>query len=301
MTRQEFLKTSLGLVTLPWVPGVAAPAKIAVKFYCPLWGNTLPPEAFARRVKEAGYDGVELSFWPLEDRKTKEALVGALRGQGLELIVQQWQSGTESRFDPHLALLESVLREAAAVRPRFINSQTGKDWYTVEQNSRLIARCAVLERELGVPIFHETHRGKFSFHALTMLPYLDRFPDLKLTADLSHWCNVSESLLADQKVLMERALPHFRHIHSRVGHAEGPQVSDPRAPEWQSALDAHLGWWDAIVKLRQAAGDKEITITPEFGPPNYLPTLPYTRQPVADQWEINRFMMDLLRKRYGSK
>jgi sugar phosphate isomerase/epimerase len=299
MTRHDFLKTSLGLAALAAVPASAAPTKIAVKFYCPLWGNTLPPEAFAKRVKEAGYDGVELSFWPLNDRKAKDALVGALRGQGLELIVQQWQSGTESGFDQHLALLEAVLRDAATVKPRFINSQTGKDWYSVEQNSRIIERCLTLERELGVPIFHETHRGKFNFHALVTMPYLDRFPDLKMTADLSHWCNVSESLLADQKALMDRALLHFRHIHSRVGHAEGPQVSDPRAPEWKSALDAHLVWWDDIVRRRQAAGDREMTITPEFGPPNYLPTLPYTRQPVADQWEINRFMMDLLRKRYA--
>jgi sugar phosphate isomerase/epimerase len=298
MTRHEFLQTSLSLAALAAAPAVAAPPKMAVKFYCPLWGNTLPPEAFAKRAREAGYDGVELSIWPLGDRRAKDALIGAIREQGLEIIVQQWQSGTESQVDKHLALLEAVLRDAAAVRPRFINSQTGKDWYPFEQNVRIIERCLALERDLGVPIYHETHRGKFNFHALVTLPYLDRFPDLKMTADLSHWCNVSESLLADQQALMARALPHFRHIHARVGHAEGPQVNDPRAPEWKTALDAHLGWWDAIVQRRAAAGDRELTIAPEFGPPTYLPTLPYTQQPVADQWEINRFMMNLLRKRY---
>ena len=38
----------------------------------------------------------------------------------------------------------------------------------------------------------------------------------------------------------------------------------------------------------------------EFGPPHYLPALPYTQQPVADQWAINVHMMQLLRKRYQS-
>jgi hypothetical protein len=41
-----------------------------------------------------------------------------------------------------------------------------------------------------------------------------------------------------------------------------------------------------------------MTILTEFGPPDYLPTLPYTRQPVASQWDINVHMMQLLKKRY---
>jgi hypothetical protein len=30
-----------------------------------------------------------------------------------------------------------------------------------------------------------------------------------------------------------------------------------------------------------------------------MPTLPFTRQPVANQWEINLFMKDLLQQRLG--
>jgi len=30
-----------------------------------------------------------------------------------------------------------------------------------------------------------------------------------------------------------------------------------------------------------------------------MPTLPYTQQPLANQWEINVHMMKLLRKRYA--
>lgn len=37
----------------------------------------------------------------------------------------------------------------------------------------------------------------------------------------------------------------------------------------------------------------------EFGPPDYMPTVPYTRQPLSDQWAINVYMMQLLRKRYS--
>ncbi|MFA9218427.1 MAG: sugar phosphate isomerase/epimerase, partial [Sphingomonadaceae bacterium] len=89
------------------------------------------------------------------------------------------------------------------------------------------------------------------------------------------------------------------HIHARVGHAQGPQVGDFRAPEAQAALQAHLQWWDRVVALRRAAGAERLTLTPEFGPQPYTPSLPYTNQPVANPWELNVAMLQLLRARYA--
>jgi hypothetical protein len=42
-----------------------------------------------------------------------------------------------------------------------------------------------------------------------------------------------------------------------------------------------------------------MTFLTEFGPPLYMQTLPYTLQPLADQWAINVHMMKLLRQRYA--
>jgi hypothetical protein len=78
-----------------------------------------------------------------------------------------------------------------------------------------------------------------------------------------------------------------------------PQVNDPRAPEWDEAVKAHFAWWDKIVEMKKHQGDT-LTVLAEFGPPNYLPTIPYTQQPLADQWAINVYMMQTLRKRYQS-
>jgi len=41
-----------------------------------------------------------------------------------------------------------------------------------------------------------------------------------------------------------------------------------------------------------------MTFLAEFGPIDYMPAIPFTRQPVANQWEINVWMMELLRGRY---
>jgi hypothetical protein len=92
-------------------------------------------------------------------------------------------------------------------------------------------------------------------------------------------------------------LQRVDHVHARIGHAEGPQVSDPRAPEWDQAVKAHLAWWDKIVEIKKQKGEV-LTILTEFGPPDYMPTLPYTRQPLADQWAVNVYMMHLIRNRY---
>ena len=63
--------------------------------------------------------------------------------------------------------------------------------------------------------------------------------------------------------------PRFRHIHMRVGYDHGPQVPDPRAPKWLPYTEGHERWWDAIHKAAEARGDTEVTVTTEFGPPNY--------------------------------
>jgi hypothetical protein len=108
---------------------------------------------------------------------------------------------------------------------------------------------------------------------------------------------VHESLLKDQEEPVKCALSRVGHIHSRIGHEEGPQVNDPRAPEWEAAVKAHLAWWDVVVEQKVKSGET-LTVLTEFGPPHYLPTVPFTNQPLADQWAINVHMMQLLRKRY---
>ncbi len=64
--------------------------------------------------------------------------------------------------------------------------------------------------------------------------YMEKIPELRITFDVSHWCNVHESLLEDQPETVDMTLQRVDHIHARIGHPEGPQVNDPRAPEWET-------------------------------------------------------------------
>ena len=267
---------------------------IRIRYFHALWGMALPTlEANLRRIREGGFDGVETGV--PEDGGERRELGALLERLGLELIAQQWTRGASPQ--EHAESFEAQYRRAVELRPLLVNSHSGKDVFTTEGNLSVLARARQLEEQLGIPVVHEVHRGRATFSTNSTSALLERFPELKLAADFSHWCCVHESLLEDQEQFLERAIARSFHIHARVGHPEGPQVNDPRAPEWRQAVETHLGWWQKIVDRRRQEGAALLTICPEFGPPDYMPTLPYTRQPVADLWEINCHMKDLLQKR----
>ncbi|SHG40903.1 sugar phosphate isomerase/epimerase [Massilia sp. CF038] len=269
-----------------------------ILIFAPHWGsNALAPQDFIERVLEAGFDGIEMSL-PL-DAAEREDWTGRIAAAGLHLIAQQWETVFHPGFEDHRDALERYLNNACLARPLFVNSHTGKDYYTRAQNLELLDLASTVAADHGVPVYHEIHRSRFSGHPALALPYLQDRPGLELTADLSHWCCACESLLQDQHDTLALALPHARHIHARVGHAQGPQVSDFRAPEWQAELEAHLAWWDRIVALRRAAGAPRMTLTPEFGPAPYTAALPYSGELVSNAWELNVAMRDLLRSRYA--
>lgn len=268
-----------------------------IKFFCPKWGSdNITWDDFCAKVKAAGYDGVETPV-PFNETERNE-IVAALKKHGLLLIGQYYQS-FEKDFDEHVKSFKKHLEYLAGLQPLLIDSQTGKDYFTASQNSELFEVATAVTEQTGVTIAHETHRNKALFAAHVSSELLAANCNVVITADFSHWCNVSESLLEQQQEAVDLAISRTIHIHARVGHAESAQVSDPRAEEWGAEVEAHLKWWDQIMQHRLNSGAKLATITPEFGPAPYMPALPYTKMPVANQWDINVYMMGMLKKRYA--
>src|ERR1700709_237648 len=134
-----------------------------IKFFCPKWGaENITWDKFAAKVKHAGFDGVET---PVPFEKTAQiAIVEALTGQGLLLIGQYYQS-FEKDFHLHKQNFIKHLESLAALKPVLIDSQTGKDYFTADQNKELFEVAAQITAETGVLIAHETHRNKALFAA----------------------------------------------------------------------------------------------------------------------------------------
>jgi sugar phosphate isomerase/epimerase len=271
-------------------------AGFSLKIFATNWGFSGTMDAFCAKAKSEGYEGIEV--WWNSSKTVQDELFSALKKYQLE--VGFLVSGDDKDFKKHRETFIKNLSEATAQsiqKPSYINCHSGKDFFSYEENKTFIDLTTEIHKKTSIPIYHETHRGRMLFAAHITKNFIDKNPDLRLTLDISHWTNVHESLLENQPEAVQAALERTSHIHTRIGHEEGPQVNDPRAPEWADAVKAHLGWWDKVVEMKMKAG-QPLTMLTEFGPPNYLPTLPYSNLPVANQWEINVYMMKLMRNRY---
>lgn len=267
--------------------------KKQLEFFQTDWGRTTSWDSFCKRVKASGYDGLE-TWFPSTEQSQAE-LRAALKKYGLKV---GFLNGTNKSlpFEESLKSYTEHFKVLISWEPAYINCHTGNDFFTFEQNKAFIDAANAMAKESGVPIYHETHRGRFSFNLPDTKAYLKAIPDLKLTLDISHWMVVHESLLENQNEELSEVIDRSHHIHARVGHAEGPQVNDPEAPEWKKAMDRHLDIWEKVIRKKWETQDV-YTITTEFGPADYMPTLPYTRVPVADQWKANTYMMIQLKER----
>lgn len=253
-----------------------------LKFIKALWGmEAMPIEAALDWVSQNGYSGFET------------VVDTARRAQGkhsLDLVLLAFAENADE--------VKRGIDEAVQLNAKLVNFQAGKDWFSFAQGCDLFEAALRYAEDCPIPVCFETHRGRILFSPTVTAEYLDRFPTLRLTADFSHWTCVCESMLSDQEAHLEKAIRAVGHVHARVGHEEGPQVPDPRAPQWHGHVQVFEGWWDRILQAAEQQGQETLFIDPEFGPPNYLWTDPRTGEPLADLLEVCNWMKNRLTKRW---
>jgi sugar phosphate isomerase/epimerase len=267
-----------------------------LKILAPLWGHEhLSQLQFLDKMRLAGYDGFDM--WLPNGTAERKQLYNYVQKYQLLIVAQQHQAAGNN-FDEFKTSYLKNLQACAQAAPLLINSHTGRDYFSFEQNLELFDIAAGFTEKTGVAVAHETHRGRALYSPAVAAAYFKARPQLNITADLSHWVCVSESMLQNFTAILSESFLRTRHVHARIGFEQGPQVPDPRAPEWDYALQNFLTWWDKIAARHLAQKSKYLTITTEFGPQPYMPAIPFTNSPVAGQFEINCFMKDVLKKRY---
>src|SRR5688572_21351721 len=114
-----------------------------VTYVCPYWGQEhLAAGEFLDKVVAAGYGGVEINIpedktflkeflWELDSLRTDNENDFVFIGQ--QVLSLQNESATEytNRMEKRLQFLSSL-------QPLFINSHTGKDHFTFDDNCRII-------------------------------------------------------------------------------------------------------------------------------------------------------------------
>ncbi|MBS3803676.1 MAG: TIM barrel protein [Oleiphilaceae bacterium] len=260
-----------------------------------LWGHQGTLKQAIDQAKEARFDGLEA---PLPGGSPAvNQFAEAIHSSELMWIQEICTAGgyvprREASVADHLADFERQLRSAQAigVKPEFVNVMGGCDAWPIDVSVRFFSEAADIAARLGVIASFETHRGRSFFSPWNTLAILERLPHLEVTCDFSHWAVVSERLPHIEWDCIEQAAAQARHIHTRVGYDQGPQVPHPAAPEYAEALNSHQRCWEAVWKAQADRGLSRTTMTPEFGPDGYLHHLPFTDMPIADLWELNQWI-----------
>jgi hypothetical protein len=268
-----------------------------------LWGVEGAWEEVFPRLRAEGFGGIETRV--PADPAERARLRRALDASGMRRIAEISAKGyvvPDPSATPadHLAELAAKVGPALELEPLFINGYHGRDAWAFDDQCRFVEGFLDLERRSGIAMTMELHRGRSLYNPWITRDLLRRFPTLKLTCDFSHWCVVAERLLTHEADIIALCAEHAWHIHGRVGYDQGPQVPDPRAPEYAEALAAHESWWDAIWRSQERRGMPVATWTPEYGIEGYLHHLPWTDVPVADLWSICRWAGQRAAARYAA-
>lgn len=254
-----------------------------IKAYKTTWGMPGTPDEVLAKIKGAGYEG-----W--EDWIKPHFEIRALAARhGLEYMAMV-NGGAPDQFRQDL----DEAHDAGAVG---CTVHVGRGNMDYEEGLDHLVKLVEIAKALPFPVNFETHRGRLLYEPLSTARYLRAIPDLWLCADFSHWTVVTESMLQGFGPALELAISRTRHIHTRVGHEEGPQVPDPRVKQWEGHVAVFEGWWDRIKAAHVARGEKVLTFDPEYGPPNYMWTNPVNGDPAADLWDVCLWTRDRVKAR----
>lgn len=272
---------------------------VEMDFYYPRWGSEHVswPE-FLDKVKSEGYVGIE--WFPFGEYAAVDFkyVLGLLQDRGLKFLIVMTVVGNPNSFEDYLYLLKEQLYQLSKLQPLFISAQVGREYYSMDQICKCLQVCNQVEVDMGIPIFQETHRNKWSYGIHRVEPILELFPNLKLTLDISHWYCVSESYLEDQKKLLLRVLYNVHHVHARIGHTQGSQIHDVSNANNFFVIQEHLKVWQNYLDIKIENHSTNVSFTTEFGPPPYLVSSgnrdqDYNEQCRQNLW-IKNYMIDNL-------
>jgi len=273
------------------------------KLFKTLWGFD---GDYLKAVTEAvadGYDGIE---GPApQDTVVRNEFATAMKEAEL-LYIQEICTGgdyvpnRQATMDEHLHAFETGFADGKELSPLFVTSMAGCDAWSEEMSLEFFRRGLELADAAGMDLCYETHRSRSLFNPWTTQRIVEAMPEIRLTADFSHWCVVCERLVDTEMDVIKSIADNIHHIHARVGYEQGPQVPHPAAPEYAYALAAHQRWWEIVWTAQQQLGYATTTMTPEFGPDGYLHLLPFTQAPIADLREINNWMAQRERRHFAT-
>jgi hypothetical protein len=259
---------------------------MALRVYQSLWATELRrpglPERPAAerfdRVREAGFDGMAIDLGAMD--------IGAARRLVPE-FARTGLAGLLTAFPRSIEELRPALHLAKDIGSPFVIVVGQVMPLAVADMAEAVKAWLAISAAEGVPIQFETHRNCITNDLFSTLLLLDAIPEMRLSADLSHYVvdrEMMQPISPDYQSYVDRILERSDSFQGRV--ANRCQVQLPlHFPQHRVWIDTFLDWWRrglASWQKRAPAGSDCIFLC-ELGPRDYAIT-DADGEELSDRW-----------------
>lgn len=236
------------------------------------------------RVKQAGFEGIEISVEPPKEGHIRRLLDenGLFLGTG---------------FHPHsVEDFRKGLTQAKRLHAEYTTARVPSAFLSDDQAAILIQDGYKVAQDIGVPLLIETHRGTVTENLYRSLRLVARIPEMRLTGDFSH-CAVSAEMgglpAGEQIRLLGLLLDRVDSMHARISNGEQVQV-DVGAGDGKLAQTWVEIWAETLRRWRtQAQPGDWFPFSSELGPPPYS-IVGLDGKEISDRWEQSLVMKRLI-------
>jgi sugar phosphate isomerase/epimerase len=235
------------------------------------------------RVKAAGFEIVECWLSDEDEAETKAAL-------------DRHQLGLVLGHRPYsVDDTRQIVERAQRLNAQYVFAQPAGAFTSLDDVVQIVTEGRKIANDAGLAFFVETHRGNFTENIPQTLQLLERVPDIRFTADLSHFVVVGEFYGWENEGASDRMMPvleRVSHIHGRISNGEQVQVDVGDGSNETAQFFVRL--WSIAMKhwLRGAQAGDIFPFASELGPPRYAITTPDGRE-FSDRWEQSLVMKKL--------
>lgn len=251
----------------------------------PRGGKEWSIEEKVRRVKEAGFVG-----WEMDTGKDFEPQV-------LELLAKYKLDLGMGCAPRTFADMRKDIESAKKAGAKYLVPVAGHPvgaYMSDDETFAYVRDSMKVAADNDMPLLWETHRGSLTQSPYRLMQLLERVPQMRFCADLSHWAIVDGNGGSAERMIQAwgPALDRCNGIQCRISSGNQVQLdvgdgSTKLAQEWMKLWAEIMRRW-----LKRAQPGEFLPVAPELGPPGYS-IVGLDGKEVSDRWEQSLVMKKL--------